>query len=493
MYMSWGGIVTLNRKIGAIASVTKRLRGALIASACAAVLLPTSAEAITLKAAIKIALEANPEIGEAIANREAIEFELKQARGLYLPSVDSEARYGVQRFSSPATRASGTANDGRDRREIRGTLTQRVFDGFNRRGERYHQASRVDGASHRVYERSETIALNVVREYLEVGRALRVVQFANENIAYNRRVLGDLREGETGGSISAADRQQAEERVFAAEARLIEATEELNGAKIRFFKLVGVPFDTYVSPPNVARFQPKSLSEALGIARKTNPVIKTAKADLDAARALITQARSEFYPKIDIELLGRRGYELEGVIGRESELRAEVVLRWNLFRGGIDKSNVQEQVRRSDEERYGLRRAHREVEETVRLAWDRRIQQRRRYARLRDQLSSTQRLIESYGEQFKVGERSLLDLLDTQNTRFNTQVSVQTAKAALDLAEYRVLAASGILLSTLQIEAPSQSDGYARSQQGVPPTPEGETEKRYQPNRSPRWFTRSSP
>ena len=132
-----------------------------------------------------------PPVGEQIAYRRAAvakagaleRRELKQARGLYLPSLDSEARYGVQRFSSPATRASGTANDGRDRREIRGTLTQRVFDGFNRRGERYHQASRVDGASHRVYERSETIALNVVREYLEVGRALRVVQFANANIA----------------------------------------------------------------------------------------------------------------------------------------------------------------------------------------------------------------------------------------------------------------------------------------------------------------------
>lgn len=484
--------MTLNRKSGAIASVVRRVRNALIASACALALLPVNAEAITLKAAIKVALEANPEIGEAIANREAIEFELKQARGLYLPRVDSEARYGIQQYSSPSTRSSGTANDGDDRREVRGTVTQRVFDGFNRRGERYRQASRVDGASHRVYERSETIALSVVREYLEVGRALNVLQFANENIAYNRRILGDLREGESGGSISAADRQQAEERVFAAEARLIEATEELNAAKIRFFKLVGIPFDSYVPPPGVASSLPRNLPEALGIARTTNPAIKSAKADLDAARASITQARSEFYPKVDIELLGRQGYDLEGVPGRESELRAEVILRWNLFRGGIDKSNVQEQVRRSDEERYGLRRAHREVEENVRLSWDRRVQQTRRYARLRDQLGSTQRLIESYSEQFKVGERSLLDLLDTQNTRFNTQVNVETARASLALSEYRVLAACGILLNTLQIEAPSQSDGYARAQQGVPPTPDGELEKRYQPNRNPDWFTRST-
>lgn len=466
------------------------MRAVLLAGVCAAALIPGTANAISLKAAIKIALEANPEIGEAIANREAIEFELKQARGLYLPSVDVETRYGSQNFSSTATRTSGTANDGRDRREARGTVTQRVFDGFNRRAERHRQASRVDGASHRVYERSETIALNVIREYLEAGRLFNVVRYAEENLAYHRRVFGDLKEGESSGSISIADRQQAEERVYAAEARVIEATEDLNGAKIRFYKIVGMPLDSYTTPSSVANLQPRSLSEALGTARIHHPLIKTAQADLDASRALIKQARSEYMPKLDIELLGRQGYELEGVLGRESEVRAELVMRWNLFRGGIDRSNVQEQVRRADEERFGLRRAHREVEEVVRLAWDRRNQQQRRYARLRDQLASTMRLIDSYGEQFKVGDRSLLDLLDTQNTRFNTQVSVETARAAFQLAEYRVIASTGMLLQRLNIQAPAQSEEYARAEHRVPETPPGETEKRYKPGH--RWLTKRS-
>jgi adhesin transport system outer membrane protein len=466
------------------------LRSLIVAGVCSAILVPASANAMSLKAAIKIAIEANPEIGEAVANRQALEFELSQARGLYAPSVDLEARYGSQGFSSPITRETGTYNDGRDRREVRGLVTQRVFDGFNRRAERHYQASRVDGASYRVYERSESIALNVIREYLEAGRVINVVRYAEENLAYHRKIYGDLKEGESSGSISVADRQQAEERLYAAEARLIEATEDLNSAKIRFFRLVGKPLDSYVTPPSVTALQPRTLPEALGTARQNHPLIKSAKADLDAARALIKRARSGYFPKLDIELLGRQGYELEGVIGRESELRAELVMRWNLFRGGIDRANVQEQVRRSDEERYGLRGAHREVEETVRLSWDRRNQQRRRYARLRDQLASTERLIESYGEQFKVGDRSLLDLLDTQNTRFNTQVSAETARAAYELAEYRVLHSTGLLLQKLGVAVPEQSDAYARSEQGVPETPAGETEKRFKP--SHRWFTRSS-
>ena len=52
--------------------------------------------ALTLKEAVNTALHSNPEIGQAIENREAIEFELRQAKGLYLPSVDLEASAGVE-------------------------------------------------------------------------------------------------------------------------------------------------------------------------------------------------------------------------------------------------------------------------------------------------------------------------------------------------------------------------------------------------------------
>ena len=127
---------------------------------------------------------------------------------------------------------------------------------------------------------------------------------------------------------------------------------------------------------------------------------------------------------------------------------------------------------------------------TVRLAWDRRVQQRRRYARLRDQLASIERLVSSYAEQFKVGDRSLLDLLDTQNTRFNTQVLVETARSALEFAEYQVLGSIGMLLNTLQIPAPEQSGAYARAEHRVPETADGETERRIQPDY--RWTTKSS-
>jgi adhesin transport system outer membrane protein len=438
--------------------------------------LPTNpGHAMTLLEAIKIALEANPEIGQAIANREAIEFELRQARGLYMPSLDLEARIGPQLYDSPAP---GTADHIMDHREGNLVLSQLLFDGFNRRGEVKRQASRVDGASNRVYERSEFIALAIVREYLEIGRLFEVVSLNEQNVAYHRKVVGQLTQGAEQGALSAADKQLAQERVYAAEARLTQARQDLNTARIHFNQLVGLPPGPYTAAPTMGRFVPSGLDQAIGIARQNSPVVKIAQADLDAVYGQKMQAASGFYPKVSMEARARDGMDLEGIPGRLTDLTAELVVKWNIYRGGIDAANFQEQVRRMDEARFALDKANRDVEEAVRLAWDTRTQEQIRHGQLKQQLAATEQVVNAYTEQFKVGERTLLDLLDTVNTRINAQVDVVTSRYAVMFADYRVLAAGGTLLSSLQIPVPKQADAYARDFVRDPGSLEGETAKR---------------
>ena len=444
--------------------------------------LASPAVAMSLREAVKVALEANPEIGEAIANREATEFELRAAVGQYFPSIDLEARFGAQNFDSPATRSSGTADDVLARKEGNLVLSQLLFNGFGRRGEMERQASRVDAASNRVYERSEVIALSVVREYLEYGRLLRIIELAEENVRLHRNLLGDLQKAVQEGTLSVADRQLAEERVNAAEAQLLLARQDRNAAAISFYKQVGRPLDSYEGESLSQDSLPASLEDAIAVARQNSPVVQVAEADLDAAYGLYKQANAELYPKLFLELRGRQGDDLDGVFGRETDLRAELIMRWNLFRGGIDISHKQETLRRIDQERFRLDRAYRDVEETVRLAWNRRTVEAQRLAQLESQLSWSNQLVKSYQEQFKIGERTLLDLMNTINTRFNTQVAVETARYAVVYAGYGVLAATGTLVGTLGLAPPNQAYPYARDAVRVPLTPEGETQKRFSPS-----------
>ena len=143
------------------------------------------------------------------------------------------------------------------------------------------------------------------------------------------------------------------------------------------------------------------------------------------------------------------------------------MLRWNLFDGGIKSARVQESIRRESEALLGQQVAAREVEEAVKVSWDRIGRQNQLAGAYANQLSASDGLVSSYREQFTIGQRSLLDVLDAQNTRYNVQVQAETATFAARFAEYRLMAATGSLLAYLELDPPSQSDAYARDLMGT--------------------------
>lgn len=454
----------------------------------ATMLWANGASALSLREAMAVAVESNPEIGQAIQNREAIEFELRKTRGLYLPSIDLVGSTGVRRLDTPSRRGHGSDNDALYPSEAGVTIRQTLFDNGGRRAEVDHQASRVDGASFRVLERSEIIGLAVVQDYLEHILLAQVVVDAKDNLAFHQSILGDIREGIEGGALTDADRLQAEERLYAARARLQEANEELETTKIRFYKTVGKPLTSPSKPASVAKALPRSLDDAIGLARRNNPRVHMASSDIDAAAALVDAARSRFGPEVVAEGRARVGHGIDGTGDRTSDLQARLVLRWNLYRGGIDKANEQEQVRRISEQRLALHQVQREVDEAVRTSWERRFRQAEVANTLRQQAAASDRLIVTYREQFKVGQRSLLDVLDAQNARFNTENLANMAAFASLFAEYRLLAVTGQLLSTMKLAPAKQATAYARNEFSVPPTPDTDTYARtpsVQVNNSP--------
>ena len=243
------------------------------------------AQGVSMQEAISVAMQSNPEILQAQYNKEAIEFERKQAQGLFLPRVDLEGSAGVRRLENQTRRTLGIADDELYPLELSLGAEWTVLDFGRRRGELHRQAARVDGASLRVVERSEFIALQVARQYLDVLLQQRVLAASQDNAAFHRALVNDLGQGVDQGSISIADRQQAEERLQAAIVRQEEAQQDLNNATITLRRLTGLDIAQVSVPPNLASAMAPSADEAVGLARTEHPLVREAMADVDAANA----------------------------------------------------------------------------------------------------------------------------------------------------------------------------------------------------------------
>jgi adhesin transport system outer membrane protein len=173
---------------------------------------------VDLREAVQSALNTNPQIRQAVANRAATDQERVQGQGAYYPTISVEGSAGVRDLRNPTRRRIGIADN--TLYPIEGDLVvdQLIYDSGGREAEIRRQAARTDAAAARVGERSEFVALNVARTYIDYLLQQRLVAIAQDNVTFHEKLASDLREGVAKGSISIADQQLSEERLLAARA-----------------------------------------------------------------------------------------------------------------------------------------------------------------------------------------------------------------------------------------------------------------------------------
>jgi adhesin transport system outer membrane protein len=316
-----------------------------------------------------------------------------------------------------------------------------------------------------VQETAEFVALDAVEAHLDVLRNRELVELARENVAQHQRILGQVGLLERQGAGSIGDVRQAESRLAEAESSLALAVGNLRDAAAFYRAVVGLPpEDLQGAVPPVADL-PESEEASAAVASVTNPTVLIANADVDVTQAELRGSRAGYYPNLDLELGASAGEDLDGVEGRDISAQALLVLRYNLFRGGGDIAREREAFSRLKEAREAVRVARRDAEEEARVAFNALTTARARLAALSRGVEAQRATRDIYAQQFDLGQRGLLDLLDAENELFVDRSNLVTATFTELFAVYRVLAVIGTLLDALSIERPTQAINIYRERQ----------------------------
>ncbi|MEX0328024.1 MAG: TolC family protein [Ruegeria sp.] len=436
---------------------------------CAALTAQTSiADALSLEDAIIFVLETNPEITAAESNKQAIEFELQQARSFWSPLVEVDAFAGSSINDGTTTPDLSSAQDWIGGYEVGLRISQLLFDGQETRSEIERQAYRIDAAALRVLERSEVLSLEAIRLYADVLRVRSLVGLARANRDYHVQVLERIQRAYDSGVVGIGDLQQAEERLILAEDTIISFELDLEDVQNLFLAVVGVEAKGLSTVPDIRRALPANLDAALETARRSNPTIRFLQADVGSAEAQSRRTNANAYPKLFLEADGRLGEDVGGYEGDVADARIGLVLRYQ-FQGTSKRAARQEEVRRVSESRARLLAQTRRVENEVRQSYAVYRSAQRRTQKITAQVNIAQKLRETYEEEFTVGQRSLLDVLNTQNALFQAQANLVNAKSAENYVRYRILASVGVLLKSMGITPPEDSNVYARDELNVTP------------------------
>lgn len=408
------------------------------------------ASAQTLDEAIRATLRTNPDVLASHYGVRAAEELKNQARGGYFPRLDVVLAGGRERSNNTTTRALGDGDLSLTRAERSIRLTQLIFDGSSTRNLVKQQSALVDAALARLVSTQENISLRAIQVYLESLRRAVVVRLAEENLGYHEETLGKIIERFESGVGTKVDVVQTRGRRAQAKSNVLLSQRDAKNGIAEFYRVVGEHPKMLVVPQAVGGV-PGTLEQALELALANNPGLKAVEAELEASIAGRRQAKGVFFPRFDLEIGATRNDDTDGSLGANDDESAVIRMTYNIYRGGADRARLNEAEAREFALRERVRSSQRAVEEDVTLIWNELQDILVRLEYLGAYVKSTEEVLSVYVEQLTLGKRTLLDLLDVQNELLRAQISKVSGDHVALLARYRVLASTGRLLETLEI------------------------------------------
>ncbi|WP_296490130.1 TolC family outer membrane protein [Rhodoferax sp.] len=407
------------------------------------------------EALVKAARQAvltNPEVQARWNGFKAAGQEQSTARGGYFPQLDLRASVGSENRTTPATDYG--------RYDINGaqlTLNQMLFDGLFTPSEvkRLGYAKLV--RYYELAEISETAALEAVRAYVDVARFQEQVEAATQNYAEHKQSAQLVEERNKGGVGRRADVEQASGRLAQAESSLLAELTNLHDASARYLRVVGE------KPPGKLPSLPESLSlgrmpantEALlqqGLSG--SPTLNAALENTRAYQQAIATRQAAFMPRVDLRGYVSQDENLSGDLGTTDVKGVELVLNYNLYRGGADSARKRQAEDQRAQARDLQEKACRDVRQTLTIAYSdvQNLSEQQRY--LNQYRLATEKSREAYRQQFDIGQRTLLDVLDSQKEYYEASRSYINARHGEVLAQARTLAGMGQLVAAMGVQRP---------------------------------------
>jgi adhesin transport system outer membrane protein len=410
-----------------------------------------------LGAAAQKAIDSNPEVTSRLNALRAADNEISVARGGYLPRVDLTASVG--RDSDRITNRTPESQS-LNRNGIALSANQVLWDGLSTRKE-------VERLGHAKVTRyfeflaaTEDTALEATRAYIDVQRYRKLVDLAQDNYVQHKYVHNQLQSKVKAGVGRGVDSEQTNARLALADSNLTTETANLHDVSARYLRIVGeAPAANQTPVQGLDRGIAGSTQDTTNQALAHSATIEAAVENLRAVKAQASRQDSTYQPKVEARLRSGVGKNFDGVESQKRDTAAEILMTWNLYNGGSDQSRAHQLADLVNQAADQRDKACRDVRQTAAIAHN-------DIQKLKDQMAALDRNVlaiekarDAYRQQFDIGQRSLLDLLNSENELYTAKRAYVNAESDLQLAYARTHAAKNSLTENLGLTPAKDTAG----------------------------------
>lgn len=407
------------------------------------------AEAFSLGDAANEIVHTHPEVQEKLHSfKAAIEIH-NYAKAGYLPTIDFQVSLGSETTKSKTTREE---YETLLKRETSLKIVENLFNGFATKNDVLEQKEKYISASLEIIEKANAITLRVSQTYLNILKYKNLLALEQENIKSYEKILGQIQAKVKSGFSPLSDSLQVQTRYTLAKASLQTTKNSLEKELAKFHKLLGrfLALSDF-EEPKYDFSVPHDLNNAIKFALKNNPTIKIANHTIKAKKYSYEKTKNTKWPTLDAIFKAENNENTGGIEGVTERYYAGVELKYNLFNGFADSRKRQKEISLLHKENELRNMKRRDVIESVLLAFKTYNALLEKKRILTKHVEFAQQTSEAYSEEFHIGKRTLLDVLNIETEYNAAQKEFTTNKYEMLNAKYELLGYLGTLANKIGV------------------------------------------
>ena len=386
-----------------------------------------------------------------IENREVLDHEVRRAQAGFGPRVDVTGQAGGSVLSDSSTRSQNLDSQMWGKVGYSAQLVQPIWDGFATRSRVRTAKSTLESQKYRVFDTATSLSLDAIIAHIDLLRRRKIYELSEENVAHHKSLVGQAQDRASLGADTAADVTQAQSRLQRALSSLSEAKASLLVAEETYTRLTGLPaasrLQAVTMPPQLYTASQAVLEKA----KKSNPKLAAYFQDIRASRAERELADSAFSPTLNLEA-GPNYTNLGGTSDRwVYSFDVMGVVRWNIFNSGADVAERRAASARMRQSRQVMYNFIDDLKLDVDSTWVNYLAAQEQYNHYSKAIEYNKYTRTAYIEQFQIGKRSILDVLDTESELYNSATQAETARGNILVGAYRLSALTGNMLPEMSI------------------------------------------
>jgi len=302
----------------------------------------------------------------------------------------------------------------------------------------------------------EQLIRRTVDLYVELIRNTRLTKLARDNLRLHREYVARIKSIARTDVGRASDLPMAQARVALAESALSSRLARLEAVRVQWVQLSTLSSPDLVAnasghglvPVPMARLA-ETLDAAVADALNSSPQIQQARAEVAAARAGVAGARGQYLPRLAFQVRSTSGQDYGGVQGDQRSGYAGVQVDWLLPAGpsaGYANRAAQEAEITA---RHALDVLEQQIKAGVETQWYELLAALSARQTFKQYVYSAEEVVKAYNEQFRIGRRSLLDVLNAENELFTARSNSESAQWDAVAASWRLLALRGFVREEL--------------------------------------------